>query len=303
MQSLLAPTAAGNTILNGRRDLLQLILKAGVDPTGAPQLFEDVWNLDGFDLDTPESALEIAAEQGDRSMLQIRLQSAQWDPRSTGRALAIAVFFSKNDLAEDLLNFGPDVNQEITVYYPDEEDEYGGIAEERKEVFTPLQTAVKNQEVAVARKLAEHADINYLGEEARRRTALQHAVDNGNMELVNMLLTHGADINGAPATIGGATALQIAAIRGYLGIARRLIDSGADANAAPAKFTGLTALEAAAEHGRIDMLQILLNGGASITGEGNRQYRSALDLAERNGHNAAAKLLTSFKHRAQSSSP
>ncbi|GIJ92153.1 hypothetical protein Asppvi_011129 [Aspergillus pseudoviridinutans] len=299
-----APTAVGNTILNGRRDLLQLILKAGVDPTGAPQLFEDVWNLDEFDLDTPESVLEIAAEQGDRSMLQILLQSAQWDPRSTGRALAIAVFFDQVDLAEDLLNFGPDVNQEITLYYPDEEDEYGEVVKARVlEVLTPLQAAVKNQQVAMVRKLAEQADINYLGKGDRRRTALQHAVDIGNMELVNMLLAHGADINGAPARYGGATALQIAAIRGYLGIARRLIDLGADVNAAPAKFTGRTALEAAAEHGRIDMLQMLLNGGASITGDGKRQYQRALDFAERNGHNAAAKLLTFFKHRAQSSSP
>ncbi|GIK05793.1 hypothetical protein Aspvir_009906 [Aspergillus viridinutans] len=265
------PTAVGNTILLGRCDLLQLILEAGVDPTGAPQMFEEVWDLDGFCLDTPESALEIAAEQGDRSMLQILLQSAPWDPRSTGRALTIAVFLGQNDLAEDRLNFRPDVNQEITVFYPDDEDEYGDMVEARKEVFTPLQAAVKMQQVAVARKLAEHADINYLGEGAHRRTALQHAVDNGNMELVNMLLAHGADVNGAPATDGGATALQIAAIRGYLGIARRLIDLEADVNAAPAIFNGRTALEAAAEHGRIDMLQMLLNGGASITGDGEQQ--------------------------------
>jgi ankyrin repeat protein len=101
----------------------------------------------------------------------------------------------------------------------------------------------------------EKFDVNYLGPGARRRTALQHAVENGNMELVNLLISeHGARIDSPPATDGGATALQIASLKGYIGIARRLLDLGADVNEDPAEYNERTALQGAAEHGRIDML-------------------------------------------------
>lgn len=46
------------------------------------------------------------------------------------------------------------------------------------------------------------------------------------------------------------------------------------------------------------MIQMLLLGGASVTGDdGQRQYRRAIEFAERNGHNAAARLLISFEPR------
>ncbi|OJI82340.1 hypothetical protein ASPTUDRAFT_125406, partial [Aspergillus tubingensis CBS 134.48] len=132
-----------------------------------------------------------------------------------------------------------------------------------------------------------------------RRTALQHAVNNGNMDLINLLLDHGANVNSAPSKDGGATALQIAAIQGYLGIARKLIDLDADVNAAPARRNGRTALEGAAENGRIDMLRLLDDGASLVGNYGERQYRRAVELAEKNGHMAAAKLLKSFKHQVE----
>ncbi|GFN17604.1 hypothetical protein AtubIFM55763_002418 [Aspergillus tubingensis] len=144
--------------------------------------------------------------------------------------------------------------------------------------------------------------LDKLGKCEGRRTALQHAVNNGNMDLINFLLDHGANVNSAPSENGGATALQIAAIQGYLGIARKLIDLDADVNAAPAQSNGRTALEGAAEHGRIDMLRLLLDEGASLVGnDGERQYRRAVELAEKNGHMAAAKLLKSFKDQVEES--
>ena len=116
------------------------------------------------------------------------------------------------------------------------------------------------------------------------------------MELINLFLNRGADINGRPARDGGATALQIAAIQGYLGIAHRLIHLHANINAPPARINGRTALEGSAEYGRIDMLQMLLDSGASVTGDdGQRQYHRAIELAERNGHHAAARLLIAFE--------
>lgn len=284
-----APTAVGAAVsCRASLQLLQLLQGTGLDPTGVPNLFQEYWDLDNFKLPLPESVLEIAVVLGTRETLQFLLQWAPWSPRLTGRALTIAIFLDLADLAEDILSFHPDLTQEITIKYPEGEGE--------RQTYRPLEAAVNNQMIPVARELMKKVDVNYLGRGARRRTALQYAVEKGNMELINLLIsTHKARIDGPPATDGGATALQIACLKGYIGITRRLLDLGADINEAPAKFNGRTALQGAAEHGRIDTLQMLLNEGALIVGEGEPQYRRAVELAERNGHQAAARLLRSWR--------
>ncbi|OJJ43584.1 hypothetical protein ASPZODRAFT_123234 [Penicilliopsis zonata CBS 506.65] len=296
-----APTAVGAAIRKNRCDLLQLILEAGVDPTGAPWWSGSSWGDEVGFFGAPESVLELAAQLGDpTSILQVLLQSALWDPRASGRALAIAVILHKQEAMEELLAAGADVNQEVVaVDFPYKVADYEN--RDRTEILTPLQAAVSHQQVSMVERLAKYADVNYLGR--GQRTALQLAVERGNMELVNMLLRHGADINGPPVVNRGATALQIAAIRGYLGLARRLIDLGAEVNAEPVRFDGRTALEGAAEYGRIDMLYMLVQEGALLVGNGERQYQRAVRLAERNGHMMAAKLLRSFRAARQSDTP
>lgn len=234
-------------------------------------------------------------------MLETILHSCPWSPESVGRALTLSLVYGHTELSLYLLSWGADVNQDIPINHPDTEDEGGRPISGYREVVTALQIATRDQHVHIVNQmLRTHPDIdvNYLGAGPNRRTALQHAVEQGNMELVNLLREKGANINAIPARDGGATALQIASIRGYLGIARRLIELGAEVNAAPARVNGRTALEGAAEHGRIDMIQMLLLEGASVTGDdGQRQCRRAIEFAERNGHNAAARLLISFEPR------
>jgi ankyrin repeat protein len=127
-----------------------------------------------------------------------------------------------------------------------------------------------------------------------KHTPLQLAVKKGRLDIVNILLDSGADINIPPFDRYGATALQFAAIGGYIGIAQLLIQQGADVNAPSARIGGRTALEGAAEHGRIDMLQLLLSAGAQITGNGIGQYNRARELALKNGHRAAFRLLEKY---------
>ncbi|KOS42064.1 hypothetical protein ACN38_g7074 [Penicillium nordicum] len=287
-----APTAVGAALsCRTSLQLLQLLQGAGLDPTGVPNLFQLYWDLDYFELPLPESVLEIAVVLGTSETLQFLLQWTSWSPRLTGRALTIAIILDLEDHAKDILSFHPDLTQEITIKYPKCEED-----EEEGETYRPLEAAVNIQMIQVARELMKKVDVNYLGRGARRRTALQYAVEKGNMELINLLIsTHKARIDGPPATDGGATALQIACLKGYIGITRRLLDLGADVNEAPAKFNGRTALQGAAEHGRIDTLQMLLNEGALIVGEGEPQYRRAVELAERNGHQAAARLLRTWR--------
>ncbi|OJJ70060.1 hypothetical protein ASPBRDRAFT_56797 [Aspergillus brasiliensis CBS 101740] len=294
------PSAVGAVISRRRLDLLQLLLDAGVSPIGIPQS-QDGWKTEKMHLESPESVLEIAARDGDKEILQLLLQSVPWDPKLSGRALTVAVICAKHGLVDCLLESGADVGQDVRIHHPPGQDEYGGYILGHTEVINPLQAAVKRQQISVVERLAPVSDINHLGAGARRRTALQHAVENGNMELINLLLDLNFDINGAPATDNGATALQIAAMRGYLGIARMLIKQGANVNADGARDNGRTALEGAAEHGRIDMLQLLHEAGACIDGEGERQYHNAINLADNNGHHAAARLLRTFKQAASRS--
>lgn len=69
---------------------LEMFREANVDPTGVPQLFQDTWNLDEFDLEPPESVLEIAVVMG-KEALSFLLQWTPWNPRLTGRALVTAI--------------------------------------------------------------------------------------------------------------------------------------------------------------------------------------------------------------------
>ncbi|RDH39067.1 hypothetical protein BDQ94DRAFT_164852 [Aspergillus welwitschiae] len=120
--------------------------------------------------------------------------------------MTTAVIFHHTGLIDDILKQVVDMNQEIKIYYPD-------TAAVKDQLMSRVQWLVKSQQT----------NIDYLGEGAGRRTALQHAVNNGNMDLINFLLDHGADVNSAPSEDGGATALRIAAIQGYLGIACKLL--------------------------------------------------------------------------------
>ncbi|KAJ5175645.1 uncharacterized protein N7482_001522 [Penicillium canariense] len=288
-----APSAVGAAIVYGHP--LGLFQEANVDPRGTPQLESSYFQLDecDFEIPSPESVLELGVVMGNKEGLLSLLEWIPWSADLVGRALTLAILLEEQQLLDILMKFCPDVAQEITISYHDSDD--FGTVSGNKDTYTPLQAAVKHQHIKVATELAKSADVNFLGNGARRRTPLQHAVENGNMELVNMLLKRGARADGAPAEDGGATALQIASLRGYIGIAQRMLDLGADVNEGPAKLNGRTALQGAAEYGRIDMLHMLLDKGPLVVGDAERHYHKAVDLAERNGHMAAAKILRHFR--------
>ncbi|KAH0421840.1 hypothetical protein CcaCcLH18_13190 [Colletotrichum camelliae] len=127
------------------------------------------------------------------------------------------------------------------------------------------------------------------------RSPLQKAVEDGNLEMIDLFLEYRADVNAPAAMDSGATALQLAAIQGRLGIARRLIDLEADVNASGAMVHGRTALEGAAEHGRLDMVQLLLDCGACVVGDGCLQYFKAIKFAEEAGHEVVANFLKNHR--------
>ncbi|KAI9368787.1 ankyrin repeat-containing domain protein [Aspergillus egyptiacus] len=289
--------------------LLELLLSQGVEPTGIPEkVFLEEW--DGPY--KPQSALEIVAASGNRLALDILTQTPyNWGAKILGRALAVACGLPNEDLIDPILKREPNMNEEVEFrrsrpHPPNREGLGAGFHSTGLQGFvtssTALQVAVRSQNTSIVRKLLAFGDtdVNYPAKGHFGRTALQHAVENGNLKLISMLLNHNADVNSPPAENGGATALQLAAIQGYLGIAHRLLDLGADVNAPGATVEGRTALAGAAEHGRIDMIHMLLEEGASILGAaGERQYEKAVQLAKGNGHHALARMLGAFKSKVE----
>ncbi|KXH41208.1 hypothetical protein CSIM01_03414 [Colletotrichum simmondsii] len=142
----------------------------------------------------------------------------------------------------------------------------------------------------------EDVNMPYDTDTSRTRSSLQQAVEDGSLEILEVLLEAGADVNAPAARRRGATALQLAAITGRLGIAKMLIDLGANVNAPRAEEDGRTALEGAAERGKIDMIQYLLYEGAETRGRGRLQYMRAIKFAEREGHLVAANLLREYRN-------
>ncbi|KAI1131006.1 ankyrin repeat-containing domain protein [Nemania abortiva] len=112
--------------------------------------------------------------------------------------------------------------------------------------------------------LVQRLDVNAPLRGRGGQTALQAAVSNGYLEIINALLGCGADVNAAPAERGGRTALQAASEREDVEIVKELIDAGAEVNGPPAKDGGRTALQAAAEKGSLQIIEYLLAKGADI---------------------------------------
>jgi ankyrin repeat protein len=159
---------------------------------------------------------------------------------------------------------------------------------------TALLVAVDTGNLEIVRLLVGHgAMVNCLTTMGVKRTPLQTAAEIGSFDIAECLLSKGAEINAPPARSGGATSLQLAAIGGYIGIAELLLKLGADPNAPAAKVNGRTAIEGAAEFGRIDMLRLLTNAGAKMDW---RQFEIAAWLAEKNGHIATKKYLGAIFH-------
>ena len=119
------------------------------------------------------------------------------------------------------------------------------------------------------------------------RTALMMAAFNGHTETVRLLMDRGAKTNVLDGV--GRTALMYAAAGPYAHTVQFLIDRGADLDIRDTE-EGFTALMFAAAEGQAEVIEVLLSHGAN-TKITDKDGDTALDFAEKNGHQEAAKIL------------
>src|SRR6476620_4679866 len=118
-------------------------------------------------------------------------------------------------------------------------------------------------------------------------TALHDAVWTGHVDLVRLLLDHGADPN-IPHAEGLSTPLHYAAIKGNAPIASMLIQHGADVKVADR--AGSTALHLAAARGYVDVVRLLIERKAPLDRK-DRSGSTPLDAAAWKGYRETAAVL------------
>ncbi|PVH76909.1 ankyrin [Cadophora sp. DSE1049] len=137
-------------------------------------------------------------------------------------------------------------------------------------------------------------------------TPLQYAVRRKRVNVVKLLLTHGADVNATPAVdvpfldswgnelndLPPRTALQAAVELGHLQLIDLLLDAGADVNQPLSPDTGATALQLAVAKGHLGIARQLVQLGAEIDAYRARlRGRTALEGAAEQGRLDAVQFL------------
>ena len=122
-------------------------------------------------------------------------------------------------------------------------------------------------------------------------TPLHVAAEKGHVEVVKLLLEHGANPNARD--MYGVTPLHLAARKGHVEITKLLLEHGADPNAKE-KLGGETPLYWAVVHDRIDTAKLLLEHGADPNNKSKRfivNERAVLHWAVRNENVDLVRLL------------
>ena len=112
----------------------------------------------------------------------------------------------------------------------------------------------------IVRFCVEEKGLNVDIRDRHGDTALYWAAREGQLQVLQHLLSSGADVN--MKNKFGKTALHEAARKGYLQVLQHLLSSGADVN--EKDIGGNTALHDAADRGHLQVLQYLLSSGADV---------------------------------------
>ncbi len=152
---------------------------------------------------------------------------------------------------------------------------------------TPLHRAAAFGLTHWAKRLCEFKSIKIDAAAFQQRTPLLYAAGGGRLDMVRLLIEHGASVN--TARDDGTTPLYLAAALGYLDMVRLLIIQGASVKAV--RQDGATPFFAAIESGHLDIAHLLLLHGASIDAVATKGVSPLQYAIERNQLTAARFLL------------
>jgi hypothetical protein len=157
--------------------------------------------------------------------------------------------------------------------------------EKRLNNITPLFIAVENGNVEMVQLLLNfRAKVN--ARDSSKQTPLMRLDYDATPELVDLLVRYGAKVNLVDSE--GNTALILAASSAKADVLKALIDAGADVRAANKE--GQTALMEAASNGEVDAVKLLIESGSEVNAK-NKAGKSAWDFAS---NDEIEKLLVSY---------
>lgn len=200
-----------------------------------------------------DSALIYATENNHADLIDLLIASgAEVNPK--GASSSPLFIASKNGafkIAERLLAAGAIVNDIWTIKLDDDS---------RSSPCTPLYIAVQNRHRDVAQLLLKYAAQPGLHAKDSKHIPLHVASQMGNIEMVELLLAHGAPVN--EVDIDKTTPLMLAAASGHENVIKCLLAAGAKVNLVNNKK--YTALYAALEMGYLAVANELMNAGATF---------------------------------------
>ena len=241
-----------------------------------------------------QAQLLRASREGNLALVKELVGTHGVDPnsqRKDGRTpLMLAALFGREEVVAFLLCL-PSINTEATgggmtaLHYAAARghlqvvklllDHGADLAAVTKRCYTPLMMAVGRGRVGVAALLLSLPNINLEARTLGGWTALLSAASGGHVQVVKLLLDHGADP--AAVDVRGITALMKAAMNGRGEVAALLL-STSNINLEARCGQGMTALHRAVVGGRLNLVKMLLQHGADPTSVDNNGW-TILDRA------------------------
>ena len=154
---------------------------------------------------------------------------------------------------------------------------------------TPLGLACDGRHLKVAQFLLEQK-VDKQTRCSLDNSPLDHASYQGAVDLVRLLLDHGADVN-AQGKKTKNTPLHCASMTGKADVVRVLLQQGAEVNAR--NTNNSTPLHEASARGHVESSRVLLEYGADVAAQ-NFGNRTPLHFASRGGYLDLAKLLLQY---------
>ena len=150
------------------------------------------------------------------------------------------------------------------------------------EITARLSTALADRYKTVMQALLLAVVCAACGEQGK--TALMTAAENGDTEVVSLLLNNGADVNAQDNDNWGGTALMLAVIGGHADVVNALLENGADVSAtlSGGPMSGVSALMMAVVVGHADVAIAIMQGGADVNAQ-DREGFTAVMYAEQYG--------------------